>query len=139
MTPDVPAHHTLLRPEGWPRPRGYANGVAARGRVLFVSGQVGWDPVTERMVETDFAGQTRQALENVLAVLRAGGAGPGHVTRLTWFVADLDAYRAARPVIGTTFRSLFAGHYPAMSVVQVAALLDPGALVEIEATAVVPD
>jgi len=139
MRQDAQAGPTLLQPDGWPRPRGYANGVAARGRVLFVSGQVGWDPVSERMIETDFAGQTRQALENVLAVLRSGGAGPEHVTRLTWYVADLEPYRAARPAIGTAFRSLFGGHFPAMSVIQVAALLDPGALVEIEATAVVPD
>ncbi|MCI0433977.1 MAG: RidA family protein [Gemmatimonadetes bacterium] len=126
-----------ILPEGWPRPRGYSNGIAASGRVLFVSGQIGWDPLTERVVATDFASQTRQALENVLAVLRAGGAGPGQVTRLTWYVTDLDAYRAARTEVGQTFRSLFGGHYPAMSVVQVSALLEPGALVEIEATAVV--
>ena len=127
----------VLQPDGWPRPSGYANGIAARGRVLFVAGQIGWDPVTGRIGSDDLADQVRVALENVLAVLRSGGATAADVTRLTWFVTDLGEYTAARARLGRTFRELFGGHYPAMSVVQVAGLVEPGAKVEIEATAVV--
>jgi len=134
-----PVVHDVLRPEGWPRPSGYADGIAARGRQLFVAGQIGWDPRTFAMVSNDFAEQTHAALENVLAVLRAGGARPEHVVRLTWYVTDLAAYLAALKEIGRTFRALFGGHYPAMSVLQVSALLEPRARVEIEATAVVPE
>jgi enamine deaminase RidA (YjgF/YER057c/UK114 family) len=129
----------VLRPEGWPRPRGYADGIAARGRAVFVAGQVGWDARTGLVVSADFAEQTRAALQNVLAVLHAAGATPRHVTRLTWYVTDLNAYRTARTAVGAIFRELFAGHYPAMSVLQVSGLLEAGALVEIEATAVIPD
>ncbi len=128
---------TLL-PEGWPRPHGYANGIAASGRVLFVAGQIGWDPVTRRIMSDDFAEQARRALENALTVLRAGGAEPRDVVRATWFVSDLNRYRAARRDLGVVWRDLFGTHYPAMSVLGVAELLDPGALVEIEITAVVP-
>lgn len=128
----------VLLPEGWPRPAGYANGTAASGRTLFVAGQIGWDPMAGVVRSSDFATQTRTALENVLAVLRAGGAGPDDVVRLTWFVTDLDAYRDARREIGGIWRELFGRHYPAMSVIGVSDLLEPGALVEIEATAVVP-
>jgi enamine deaminase RidA (YjgF/YER057c/UK114 family) len=126
-------------PDGWPRPSGYSNGIIATGRMLFVAGQVGWDPVTGTIVSDDFAAQTETALDNVLAVLNAGGARAEHVVRMTWFVTDLDAYRAARSAVGRAFRSRFGTHYPAMSVVQVAGLLEPGALVEIEATAVIPE
>ncbi len=128
-----------IQPDGWPRPRGYAHAMVAHGRMLFIAGQIGWDPVAEQIVETDFAAQTRRALDNIATLLRAAGAEPHHVTRLTWYITDLDAYRRARPAIGPVFRALFDGHYPAMSVVQVAALLEPGALVEIEATAVLPE
>jgi enamine deaminase RidA (YjgF/YER057c/UK114 family) len=111
----------------------------ATGRFVFVAGQVGWDPVTREIPSRDFAAQTRRALENTLAVLRAGGAAPEHIVRLTWYVTDLQEYAAARKEIGADFRALFGGHYPAMSIVQVSALLEAGAKVEIEATAVVPD
>jgi enamine deaminase RidA (YjgF/YER057c/UK114 family) len=128
----------ILRPEGWPRPRGYADGVAASGRVVAVAGQVGWDPATGRFAADDFAAQARQALANVRAVLRAAGAEPRHVVRLTWYITDRAAYLAARRAVGEAYRELFGAHYPAMSVVVVAALLEPRAQVEIEATAITP-
>ncbi|GLC25208.1 RidA family protein [Roseisolibacter agri] len=128
----------VVRPEGWPRPHGYADGVVAEGRVLSISGQIGWDPVTCTFATDDFAEQTAQALRNVVAVLRAGGAGPEHLVRLTWYVTDRAAYVAARRAIGAAYRATIGAHYPAMSVVVVAGLLEERALVEIEATAVVP-
>jgi enamine deaminase RidA (YjgF/YER057c/UK114 family) len=110
--------------------------VAAEGRILAVAGQVGWDPVTERFAATDLAGQVEQALRNIATVLAAAGAHPEHVVRLTWYVTDLAAYASARPAIGAAYRSVFGKHFPAMSVVGVAGLLEAGAMVEIEATAV---
>ncbi len=127
----------ILQPEGWPRPVGYANGVAARGRLVFVAGQVGWD--AEERIADGLIAQARQALENVMAVLRVAGAGPEHLVRLTWYVADVEAYRSARPEIGRVYREVVGRHVPAMAVVQVAGLFEPGALLEIEATAVVPE
>ena len=129
--------NVVIQPDGWPRPKGYANGMSAEGRVIAVAGQVGWDPLTGRMVSDDFAAQTAQALRNVAAVLAAAGAGPAHVVRLTWYITDRDAYLAAAAPIGTAYREVFGRHYPAMSVVVVAALIEAGAKVEIEATAVV--
>ena len=128
----------VVQPAGWRRPSGYANAVAASGRVVAVSGQVGWNPATEQFESDDLTAQVRQALANVVTVLREAGAGPGHVVRLTWYLTDRDAYVAARRAIGTAYRAHFEDHYPAMSVVIVAGLLDPRAKVEIEATAVVP-
>jgi enamine deaminase RidA (YjgF/YER057c/UK114 family) len=128
----------VLLPPGWPRPRGYANGVAARGRMVFVAGMVGWDEQC-RFHSDDFAGQARQALRNVIAVLAAGGAKPEHIVRMTWYVTDKDEYLRAGPDIGRAFRELI-GHYGiAMTAVQVSALIEDGAKVEIEVTAVVPD
>ncbi len=127
------------QPDGWPTPRGYANAVSARGRIVAIAGQVGWDPRTETFAAHDFAGQAAQALENVVAALAAAGAAPGHVVRMTWYVTDREAYVAARRELGPAFRARFGSHYPAMSLVIVAGLLEPGALVEIEATAVIPD
>lgn len=130
--------NTPLLPEGWKRPRGYANGVSARGRQVFVAGMVGWD-ATETFQSDDFGAQARQALQNVLAVLAAGDAGPQHIVRMTWYITDREAYRAALPAIGQAFRELI-GHYDiAMSAVQVVALMEPRAVVEIEVTAVVPE
>lgn len=127
-----------LLPEGWRRPKGYANGVAARGRQIFVAGMIGWD-ANEVFHTDDFGDQARQALHNVVAVLAAGGAEPRHITRMTWYVTDKRAYLAALPAIGKAFRELI-GHYDiAMSAVQVAALMEDRARVEIEVTAVVPD
>ena len=128
--------HRILQPDGWARPRGYANGIAAEGRQVFVSGQIGWD-AAQRMVSDDFAAQARQALANIVAVLATAGARPEHLVRLTWFVTSRDEYNAALTEIGAAYRELIGRNYPAMSVVVVAGLLDPRARVEIEATAVV--
>jgi enamine deaminase RidA (YjgF/YER057c/UK114 family) len=126
----------ILQPPGWARPRGYANGVAAVGRTVFVAGQIGWD-AAQQFVSDDFALQTRQALSNVIDVLACAGAGPQHVVRLTWYVTSRDEYNGALADIGTIYRELFGRNFPAMSVVVVAGLLEPRAKVEIEATAVV--
>ncbi|HYO14214.1 MAG TPA: RidA family protein [Thermoanaerobaculia bacterium] len=127
----------ILQPEGWPRPSGYANGIAARGRLVFVAGQIGWNPETLRFETDDFAEQTAQALRNVVAVLRKAGAEPRHVTRMTWYITNKAAYLAATREIGRAWREVMGRHYPAMSVVVVAGLLEDRAKVEIEATAVV--
>ena len=130
--------HRTLQPDGWPRPRGYANGVSAHGRAVYVAGQIGWD-ASARLVGDDFVAQARQALRNVLAVLSCDGARAEHLVRLTWYVIDRDAYRDASKALGEAYREVIGAHYPAMTAVQVSALMEPGALVEIEATAVVPD
>jgi enamine deaminase RidA (YjgF/YER057c/UK114 family) len=127
----------FLQPPDWAPPKGYANGVLAEGRLLFVAGQIGWD-AEQRLVADDVVGQTRQALANIAAVLEAGGARPEHVARMTWYVTDKQAYNRAQRAIGEAYRAVFGAHYPAMTLVEVADLLEPGALVEIEATAVVP-
>lgn len=128
-----------IHPAGWAAPVGYAHGVsAARGRTIYVAGQVGWNPISGEFNSDDFAGQARQALANVAAVLRADGAGPEHLVRLTWYVTSRDEYAAARRALGHAYRELLGAHYPAMSLVVVSALLEPRAKVEIEATAVVP-
>ena len=129
----------VVQPPGWPRPSGYANGVVATGRVVAVAGQIGWDPKTETFETDELAAQARQALDNLVVVLRAAGAEPRHVVRLTWYVTDRAGYLASRREIGEAYRALFGAHYPAMSVVIVAGLLDERAKVEIEATAVVPE
>jgi enamine deaminase RidA (YjgF/YER057c/UK114 family) len=128
---------TILQPPGWPRPKGYACGVAAQGRTVFVSGQIGWDE-HGRFPAADIAGQVRQALRNVVAILAEAGAGPEHVVRLTWFVVDKREYLRAQGEIGAAYREVMGRRFPAMSVVAVAALLEDEARVEIEATAVVP-
>lgn len=128
-----------LQPPGWPRPRGYANGVATEGGTLvFVAGQIGWDE-TGAFPAADLPGQVRQTLRNVLAVLAEAGARPEHVARLTWYVTDREEYLATAREIGAVYRELMGGHYPAMAVVEVSALVEAQAKVEIEATAVVPD
>ncbi|HEV2130477.1 MAG TPA: RidA family protein [Longimicrobiaceae bacterium] len=129
----------ILHPDGWASPRGYSNGITARGRLVFVAGQVGWNPATGEFESDDFAAQVRQALQNVVAVLRAGGADPGQVVRLTWYVTDRQAYLDAQREIGAAYREVFGRHFPPMTLVVVAALLEERATVEIEATAVVPD
>ena len=126
----------VLQPPGWTRPRGYANGVAAEGRQVYVSGQIGWD-AEQRFVGDDFAAQVRQALANVVAVLACAGARPEHLVRMTWYITSRDEYNAALAEIGASYRELIGRNYPAMSVVVVAGLLEPRAKVEIEATAVV--
>jgi enamine deaminase RidA (YjgF/YER057c/UK114 family) len=128
----------VVQPQGWPRPSGYSNGVIASGRVLAVAGQIGWNPATEAFETDEMAAQVRQALDNLVAVLRAAGAHPRDVVRLTWYVTDRADYVASRREIGEAYRELFSDHYPAMSVVVVAGLLNRRAKVEIEATAVLP-
>jgi enamine deaminase RidA (YjgF/YER057c/UK114 family) len=127
----------ILQPEGWAPARGYSNGVIAEGRIVFVAGQIGWD-ADARLVSSDFVEQTRLALQNVVEVLAVAGAGPERIARMTWYVVDKQRYLDASRQIGKIYRELFGNHYPAMTLVVVADLLEHGALVEIEATAVVP-
>ncbi|MCY3606603.1 MAG: RidA family protein [Gammaproteobacteria bacterium] len=127
----------ILQPPGWPRPKGYANGVSARGRLVFTAGQIGWD--TQGDFPDTLAGQVELALANVVAVLAEAGAGPEHLVRLTWFIIDRRAYLDAQSEIGAAYRKVLGRHYPAMSLVEVSALVESKALVEIEATAVIPD
>lgn len=129
--------HRILQPEGWARPRGYANGVSASGRTIFVAGQIGWD-AEQRLAGDDLVSQARQALRNIVAILAADGARPEHLVRLTWYVTDRAAYLAASKPLGEIYRELIGRHYPAMTAVEVSALMEVGALVEVEATAVVP-
>jgi enamine deaminase RidA (YjgF/YER057c/UK114 family) len=132
-----PSDRTILQPRGWPQPRGYANGILARGQVLVTGGVVGWD---ERGVfPQGFLPQVRQTLLNICAILEAGGAGPEHLVRLTWYVTDIDAYRSSLKELGPIYREVFGKNFPAMALVQVIALVEPAAMVEIEATAVVPE
>jgi enamine deaminase RidA (YjgF/YER057c/UK114 family) len=126
-----------LQPPGWPEPRGYANGVAAEGRLVFVAGQIGWDE-TGAFPAADLPGQVRQTLANVLAVVAEGGGGPEHVARMTWYLVDRADYLANLKAVGAAYREVMGRHFPAMAVVEVAGLLEPEALVEIEAMAVVP-
>jgi enamine deaminase RidA (YjgF/YER057c/UK114 family) len=126
-----------LQPPGWPRPRGYANGIATEGRLVFVAGQIGWTP-DGVFASDDLVEQVRQALANTLAVLAEAGAGPRHVVRMTWYVTDKRAYLARTAEIGRVYRALMGDEYPAMAMVQVAALIEDRALVEIETTAVIP-
>lgn len=130
--------HSMLHPAGWPRPRGYANGVSARGRLVFVAGQIGWNE-HGALAGPDVVSQARQALRNVVAVLREAGARPEHLVRLTWYVTSRGAYLEAAKPLGEAYREVIGAHYPAMSAVEISALMGPGAVVEIEATAVVPD
>ncbi len=127
----------FLQPPDWPRPSGYSNGVLAEGRLVFVAGQIGWD-AEQRLVDGGLATQTEQALKNIVAVLAEGGGRPEHVARMTWYVTDKRAYLAATREVGRAYRAVFGDHYPAMTLVEVADLLEEGAEVEIEATAVVP-
>ena len=127
----------ILQPPGWPRPKGYSNGVSARGRLVFTAGQIGWD--THGNFSDTLAGQVELALGNVTAVLAEAGAGPEHLVRLTWFITDRQAYLDAQSEIGAAYRRVLGRHYPAMSLVEVSALVESKALVEIEATAVIPE
>lgn len=130
--------HWPVEVPGWPRPKGYSNGVlAAPGRMLFVAGQIGWD-TSEKLVSTEFLPQFRQALENVAAVVRAAGGAPDDVCRVTIYVTSKQQYAAELKGVGLAYREVMGRVWPAMSLVQVADLLEPGALVEIEATAVIP-
>jgi enamine deaminase RidA (YjgF/YER057c/UK114 family) len=126
-----------LHPPAWAKPKGYAHGVVAAGRMVFLGGQVGWDE-TETVVSEDFVAQARQALGNIITILAEAGGRPDHIVRLTWFVTDRDAYLSSQEALGRAYREVMGRHYPAMSLVVVAALVEAGAQVEIEATAVLP-
>ena len=128
----------FLQPERWRRPRGYSSGVAEQGRMVFVSGMIGWDE-NGKLVAEDFAAQARQALKHIVEVLAEANAKPEHIVRMTWYVMDKKEYVAAYKEIGAAYREVIGRHYPAMSAVQVAGLIEDGARVEIEATAVVSD
>ncbi len=129
--------HRNIQPEGWKRPRGYSNGIGARGEQIFIAGQIGWNEL-EQIVSTDFVEQAAQALRNIVAVLRAAGAGPEHLVRMTWYVTDKREHVSRASEIGAVYREIIGNVYPAMTLVQVADLLEDGAVVEIEATAVLP-
>ncbi|MBI3677261.1 MAG: RidA family protein [Proteobacteria bacterium] len=128
----------ILLPPNWPRPKGFSNGIAASGRLVFVAGQIGWTPAGVFATD-DLVGQLRQTLENTVAVLKEGGAGPEHIVRMTWYVTDRDEYLRQAAPIGECYRQVIGRHYPAMAVVVVTALMEPRAKIEIETTAVVPN
>ena len=128
----------VILPSGWPRPKGYANGVAARGEMLFIAGMIGWDEKGE-FVSDDFAGQARQALNNLAEVLRAAGGKPEHIVRMTWYVTDKREYLASAQEVGRAFREIIGSYNAAMTAVEVKALIEDRAKVEIEATAVLPE
>jgi enamine deaminase RidA (YjgF/YER057c/UK114 family) len=131
------APHQLLHPRHWKQPKGYANGIAAEGRLVFLAGQVGWN-ADEIFESDDFIAQVRQALSNVVALVAEAGGRPEHVTRLTWYVLDKREYMSRLPELGAAYRGVMGHHFPAMTLVQVGALVEDRAKVEIEATAVVP-
>ena len=128
----------VLQPPDWALPRGYTNGIEAEGKLVFVAGQIGWNGQSEFETD-DFAGQVRQALANIVAVLAEAGADPQHITRMTWYITDKREYLASLSEIGAAYRETIGANFPAMTLVQVAALLEDRAKVEIEATAVIPD
>jgi enamine deaminase RidA (YjgF/YER057c/UK114 family) len=126
----------VLQPSGWPAPKGYANGMAADGRIVVTGGVIGWD--TDEQLPDGFVAQVRQALSNIAAILTEAGAKPEHLVRLTWYVVDMEEYLANLKALGQVYRDVFGTHYPAMALVQVVRLVEKAARVEIEATAVVP-
>ena len=127
----------ILQPAAWARPRGYSNGVATAGQLVFIAGQIGWN-AEQRFERHDLAGQAQQALRNIVSVLAEAGGRPDHITRLTWYLIDKREYLAQAAQIGAAYRAVIGRHFPAMSAVQVSALIEDAALVEIEATAVIP-
>jgi enamine deaminase RidA (YjgF/YER057c/UK114 family) len=128
----------MLQPPGWPRPKGYSNGIAAKGTMVFTAGLVGWNE-NEEFETDDFAGQARQALANIVAVLAEAGAGPEHIVRITWYVGDKAEYLGALNDVGAAYRDIIGRHYPAMAVIEVKGFVEEGAKMEMEATAVIPD
>jgi enamine deaminase RidA (YjgF/YER057c/UK114 family) len=128
--------HRVLQPAGWPRPKGYANGMLAHGEMVFVGGMIGQDK--QGRFAAGFVAQMKQALENIAAVLAQAGASPRHIVRLTWYVRDMDEYLADLPALGAAYREVMGRHFPAMAVVEVNRLVEPEARLEIEATAVLP-
>lgn len=134
----TPGLHVVVVPS-WPRPSGYQNGVVGQGRTLYVAGQIGWDAARGVMPHEDLAGQFAQALDNVLSVVRAAGGRPGDLAKMTVYVTDLPAYRASLPAIGQAWKARLGNHFPAMALIGVAGLVEPRALVEIEAVAILDD
>jgi len=128
----------ILQPADWASPKGYANGIAARGQLVFVAGQIGWNAAQE-LESTDLVAQARQALANIVAVLAEAGARPEHIVRMTWYVIDKREYRDAYRQLGAVYREVIGRHFPAMTAVEVNGLIEDGAKIEIEATAVIPD
>ena len=128
----------IIQPPGWPKPKGYSNGIVAKGRLVFVAGQVGWN-AQEKFETSDFAGQARQALKNIVAILAEAGAGPEHICRMDWFLADVKEYNASLKELGAAYRELIGKHYPVMTAVQVGGFVETGAKLEIEVTAVLPE
>jgi enamine deaminase RidA (YjgF/YER057c/UK114 family) len=138
MTQPSTQPHEFLHPQNWKRPKGYANGIAAEGRTVFLAGQVGWN-AEQRFDSPDFVAQTRQALANIVALVEEAGGKPEHITRLTWFVLDKTEYLSRLNDLGQAYRSVMGKHFPVMTLVQVGALVEDQARLEIEATAVVPN
>ena len=128
-----------LNPKSWAKPKGYANGIAARGTLVFVAGQIGWNGATAAFETDDFVGQAKQALANIVAVLAEAKAKPEHIVRFTWYVTDKQEYMSSLPAMGKAYREVIGRHYPTMALVEVRALVEDRAKVEIEATAVIPD
>jgi enamine deaminase RidA (YjgF/YER057c/UK114 family) len=128
----------VLQPPGWAKPKGYSNGIVARGRTVFVAGQVGWN-AQEKFETSDFAGQARQALKNIVAILAEAGAGPEHICRMSWYVADAQEYNASLKELGAAYREVIGKNFPVMTALQVAGFVEAGAKLEIEVTAVIPD
>lgn len=127
----------VLQPPHWPRPKGYSNGIVAAGRTVFVSGMIGWDTVG-KIVSSDFVAQAAQALRNIVDVLAEANAKPEHIVRINWYILDKREYLASSKQLGAAYREIIGAHYPAMTAVQVSSLIEDGARVEIEVTAVVP-
>ena len=128
----------ILQPPGFAKPKGYSNGIVAKGRLVFIAGQVGWT-AQEKFETSDFAGQARQALKNIVAILAEAGAGPEHVCRMNWYVADADEYNASLKELGAAYREVMGRNFPVMTALQVAGFVEAGAKLEIEVTAVLPD
>jgi enamine deaminase RidA (YjgF/YER057c/UK114 family) len=128
----------ILQPPGWPRAKGYSNGIAVEGKMVFVAGEIGWNPVTEKIEVDSFAGQLKQALENTVAILAEAGAKPEHIVRMTWFITDKKEYLASLREVGAAYRDVIGKHYPVMAAIEIKGLMEPGAKIEIETTAIIP-
>ncbi len=128
--------HVVLQPPGWPRPKGYSNGILAEGRFIVTGGVIGWTP--DGMLPAGFVAQAAQVFRNIAAILAEAGAGPRHLVRLTWYVTDIEDYLSSAKTLGAAYRDILGRHYPAMAAVEVVRLVEPGAKLEIEATAVLP-
>ena len=128
----------IIQPPGWPKPKGYSNGIVAKGQLVFVSGQVGWN-AQEKFETSNLAGQARQALKNIVAIHAEAGAGPEHICRMDWFLADVKEYNASLKELGAAYREVIGKHYPVMTAVQVGGFVETGAKLEIEVTAVLPE